>query len=150
MLYPMESNYVVSGFCPPEGKGIGRYGFSIGLKAEFAKKCLKFNVSQKELNHFNSIGNSIIKSVFDLNYQVKPYHLREHNDKYTILLAWCSTIGNSCEVGLDGNDDYDRIMKLPDDAMIEYHPHNVDSLLQSYSLLALWLKWYDIAYALVT
>ena len=38
-------------------------------------------------------------------------------------------------------------MDLQDDELLGYHPHNVDTMRQAYTILALWLKWFDSAYS---
>lgn len=55
--------------------------------------------------------------------------------------------GNACDLG--NVESGDRIRQMGDDEMIVYSPHNVDSMWQAYMLLAIWLKWFDGAFAMV-
>lgn len=144
MIYPHVPNYVISGFRPPPSGSVGGAGFSIGLRGKFAKEA--FNIKITETQHKNLLlcGEAIVSDLFK-SAHYPPYNFVEKDNEYTMLLWHCRTNGNACDVGHTER----TVENLKDDDMLEFHPHNVDSVHQAYSLLSLFLKWYDVAFALV-
>lgn len=148
MIYPNKCYYTISGFSPPsKDMAMGGYGFAIGLNAGFAKKCIQFNAKMENLSRLNDMGLERLKMIFDYATD-KPFHYQEKNDEPTLLLHWVQVPGNACDLGNAGIDTED-ILKMKDDDLLEYYPHNVDSIKQAYGLLSLFLRWYDSAFSLV-
>lgn len=149
MIYPRKPLYVISGFSPPaEGHEMGGYGFSVGLKASFAKRCIKFKMKQENVNRMNEIGEAMLSRIFPPKSFNPPFHFKDMDDEYTMMLGFVQVTGNACDIGTAGVSCED-IIKMRDDDMVEYHPHNVDSVHQAYMLLSLWLEWYSMAFSLV-
>ena len=140
MIYPDKGYYSISGFLPPDkNMTMGGYGFSIGLDPEFVKRVSKIEVTDAQLENLENIGRGIVERQMG-DCMFPPYTLTEIDGKRTLLLKYCRVNGNACDIGHMGNNSGDRY--LP------YDSHNVDSSVQAYTLLALWLKWYEIAYAI--
>jgi len=149
MIYPTKPFYVICGFSPPaKGYEMGGYGFSIGLQASFAKRCIKFKINQEKVSRMNEIGEAMLSRVFNSKSFNPPFHFKDMDDEYTMMLGFVQVMGNACDIGTSGVSCKD-IMEMPDDALVEYHPHNVDSVAQAYTLLSLWLQWYSMAFSLV-
>ena len=147
-MYPNKCFYVINGFLPPhEGNVMGGYGFSIGLKVEFAKKCLNYKITNKNIENLNNYGLERINRIFG-HEDRKPFYFHDVDDEWTILLRWVQVPGNACDLG-DGGLEPKDILKMNDDDFIEFEPHNVDSMKQAYALSSLWLKWYDCAFSFV-
>jgi len=149
MIYPNKCFYTISGFLPPydTSSPLGGYGFSIGLNAKFAKKCIEFKVNDYVNERVISDGKNVHTRIF--NYcHCNPYHfiIDEKNDNYTGLLNFVTVSGNACDLGICGST-IDDIMKMNDNDLVEFHSHNVDSIKQAYALLSLWLFWYDFIYS---
>ncbi len=148
MIYPKEPFYVVSGFSPIADRLLSRYSFSIGLKTDFAMKCLDKEMTDSAYDKLDNRRNEILKLI-DLDFgPLGPYQFFENEKgKTTCLLRWCQVPGNACDLGIDGRE-VDSIMnkKFIND-MIIYGPHNVDCMGQAYGLLSIWLTWADFAYA---
>tara|TARA_Y100000310_G_scaffold27990_1_gene26611 strand:+ start:4894 stop:5367 length:474 start_codon:yes stop_codon:yes gene_type:complete len=153
MIYPDEHFYVVDSF----GRGsdqMSSWGFSIGLDSEFAKRFYEREITDEEFENINLHGKNLVKNIFnskEISFIDTPYHfLRNDDEKSTFLLQWCSVIGNACDLGIDGRD-LGKIKKWDEYTMgglIEYGPHNVDSLQQASALFTIWNEWVKIAYAL--
>ncbi len=149
MIYPTKPFYVISGFSPPsEGYEMGGYGFSIGLKASFAKRCINFKMKKENVDRMNEIGQSALSRVFPPKSFNPPFNFMDINDGYVMMLGFVQVTGNACDIGVAGISCED-IIRMDDDRFVEYHPHNVDSVQQAYMLLSLWLEWYSMAFSLV-
>jgi len=147
-MYPNKCYYVITGFAPPsEGMEMGGYGFAIGLKAEFAKKCLNYKLKKENTDRLNLMGLERIKRVFSYGDR-NPFYFHDMNDEWTMLLRWVQVPGNACDIG-DGGLEPKDILNMNDNDFIEFQPHNVDGMKQAYTLLSLWLKWFDCAFACV-
>ena len=76
MIYPNEAFYVISGFSPrTNGDFNGAFNFYIGLKSNFAIKCL-----DKELTNFSKLVGDIyqigyLKAVDDYKDQLKKHNI---------------------------------------------------------------------------
>jgi len=152
MIYPREANYVICGFSAPfkEHSPMGMWGFSIGLKASFAKKCLERKITQENVDNMTNMGKELVARTFSDKYGIRdPHHFFEDGKEYNMLLKWVTVPGNACDVGNAGVT-MKQIMKMKDEDMLEYHPHNVDSMSQATVLLSLFLQWYSFAYALTS
>lgn len=145
MMIPREPSYVIQGFHPPSEKGmIAGYGFSIGLTSEFAKKVAAIEMTEDQYNRIHQMGNALITREY--GYTIfPPYGFLEVNGKRTLLLQYCRVPGSACDIGCSYND----FEHLSNKKLLEYHPHNVDAMFEAYTLLSLWLKWWDIANALI-
>ncbi len=155
MIYPNEPFYVVSSFQPSSGNNLGRFGFSVGLDPNFAKKAFEKEISEEIYKRFDKMGKSIIAlSGFKGKFTQPPYKFVENQKgNLTNLLRWCDVPGDACDLGIDGSElsnlmtrEFDDLIKYK--SMIEYGPHNVDSPQQAYALLSLWLNWSNHALAI--
>jgi hypothetical protein len=133
---------------------MGSYGFSVGLKPEFAKRFYEREIKGKEEKRISKIGEELVEGIFSVKKDLffeRPYHFVENQEgNSTLLLNWCNVPGNACDLGIEGTDlSRHKGENFGDeDFLIEYGPHNIDSLQQASGLLALWLRWTEIAYAI--
>lgn len=154
MIYPNESFYVLgTGFGVGTEGHMGSFGFSIGLDPKFAKRFYQKEMTEEHVKNINSRGKETIRSIFDYaeDFMIDtPYHfLRNEQGKRTLLLQYCQVLGNACDLGIDGME-LGRIItwdKFIMNSLIEYTPHNVDSLKQASVLLTIWNNWAISAYA---
>lgn len=150
MIYTDEAFYVIGrGFGLGRKGCMGSYGFAIGLDPKYAKRFYEKEITQQQSDNLDRHGKKIVRDIFDLEEESfinTPYHfLKNEKGNLTLLLQWCSVIGNTCDLGIDGMN-LDRIKRWQDDSLIEYEPHNVDTLHQAFGLLTLWNEWAAIAY----
>ena len=157
MVYPNEPFYVVGG-----GFGLGKsgdmssYGFSIGLDPKFAKKFYEREITDEEYEVFDKKGRAIIKNIFDEKDDSmidSPYRfLRNGHENPTLLLKFCRVAWGACELGVDGMklNGIKRWEEYTMSGLIEYGPHNVDTLEQASGLLTLWNEWAINAFALTS
>ena len=150
MIYPNEAFYVVGGFSYRSDLGVANsaYNFSIGLKPDFALKAYNKELPDNAFKKLNEIGITILKDLGFSSLMRQPYMFLENDKgKFTSLLRWCDVPGDACGLSLEGSQiNYLKNEKLSH-RMIEYNSHNIDSMLQAYSLLSLWLQWADTAFA---
>ena len=146
MIYPNIPSYVVSGFSPPpKGTGQSGYGFAIGLLGKFAKVAAKVELTEEQYDKFHTVGSIIMNR--DRNHTLfPPYGFTEIDGKMTMLLKYCRVDGSACDIGHTNHD----LKNLPDTRLLEYQPHNVDNMWQAYTLLSLWIKWWEIVHAFIT
>jgi len=147
MVYPNEAFYVVAGL-GLGNKETGNYGLSIGLKPELAKKFYERELTREEVRRMDREGKGIIKDFFDFESDIDPYHfVNNEKGNRTLLLQFCRTIGNACDLGIDGMELSDLERLFDPKFLVEYGPHNVDSRMQALSLFTLWNQWAVKAYA---
>ena len=141
--------YEVSGFFPYMDNGrllSGGFGFSVYLDRDIARKALAMELPKE--GNLNYTGRQILIdslkfSAFELeeDFIHEPYHFLKNDDgKLTSLLHWVDVPGDACDLGLHP----EEIEELKEDdykGWVEYHPHNVDSLSQAFSLLSLFIYW---------
>lgn len=152
MIYPDKPFYVVSGFerAPPE-IDMGAYGLATGLDMNLAKKAFGKELTQKTQDRFIEIGNHLVKSIGltkEDRMIMSPYMFIQNDEKmYTCLLHFVRVPGNACDLGIEWNQIDDVKRENSHRNLLEYGPHNVDSIHQAYGLLSLWLSWADHIYA---
>lgn len=143
MMFREKPSYIIQGFRPPADKGqVAGYGFSVGLTKEFADKAASIEMSEDQYNRIHSVGNALITREF--GYTIfPPYEFVEVDGKRTFLVQHCRVPGSACDLGCAPS----NFKSLQDGDLLEYYPHNVDHMFEAYTLLSLWLKWWDIANA---
>jgi len=147
MIYPNEPFYVV-GELGLGREGFGSYGFSIGLKPEFARRFYEETLSDEIFVRMDKLGREIVKEILGFELHENPYNFF-HNKKgeRTFLLKGCQTFGNSCDLSIDGSEISNLEILFDPEFLIEYQPHNVDSKMNALSLFTLWNQWAIDAYA---
>jgi hypothetical protein len=151
-MYPNETNYVIWGFSPPtkDQSPMGAWGFSIGLKASFAKKCIVKKITKENIDNMTKMGKALVERSFEKDSGIRdPHHFFEQNGEHNMLLKWITVPGNACDLGNAGVNEK-QIMEMTDDQMLEYHPHNVDTMRQATMLLSLFIQWYGFAVAVTS
>lgn len=150
MILSSESNYVVSGFGPPDRETfLGGWGFSIGLKGDFARKCLEHKLTEQNVERFNEIGKKLLAKTFKDKDFRDPYHFFDDTKDHCLLLKWLTVPGNACDLGSSGVTPK-QIKVYHNERFLEYDPHNVDTMSQACLLLTLFLQWHDFAVAILT
>ena len=152
MIYPHKPFYVVSGFTPPIEYQLGGFGFCVGIDMGLAKKALERKLPDEGFDRMQEIGKKIIVSsglAKKDEHIYPPYKFAESKEGYNLLLRFCDVPGNACSLGLDGDWLYkfERFDKYDGELLLEYVPHNVDSIHQAYALLSLWTNWADSVFA---
>lgn len=129
---------------------MGAWGFSIGLKASFAKKCITKKITQENVDNMTKMGKQLVLLSFNEDVGIRdPHHFFDDGKEYNMLLKWVTVPGNACDLGNAGVTEK-QIMEMKDDQLLEYHPHNVDTMRQATMLLSLFLQWYGFAYAMTS
>lgn len=135
--------YSIEGFEPRDDLTLGRYGFSIYLDKEFAKRALEKQLPEAGYNNMIDMAKTIIiaerlEKRKDMIYT--PYSFISTEKGLTYLFQSCTVPGNACDLGAS----WDEIESIPNELYknyIEYHPHNVDNSSQAHALLSIWLMW---------
>lgn len=135
--------YRVIGYSPPaKAMTLSGYGFSVNLDGDYARRCVNKKRPEGFDEKLNEFGKNVLRSLWNGMEHIRtPYVFLED----TMLLRFCSAPGNACDLGIDGID-LDRIDR---DETVSYHPHNVDSHVQAYALLSVWIMWFDYSLTLV-
>src|SRR3990167_912896 len=146
--------YRIEGFVPPS-RGetrMGMYGFGVKLDLDFAKQAFQNELSDKFYEVIKSRGERIVRSVFPRDkYIHEPYLFAGNengipsilNGNRTFLANSFIVPGNACSLNLDRDETSRLTEKNPYPNYVEYSPHNVDSIDQSYALLSLFMTWFD-------
>jgi len=140
-----KSFYVIEGL-EPASYAVNKYNFSIGLDIDFARRAFETEMPEGGEASMNEIGIGIMKEVGllrpDSEYTRPVYRFLE-NDKrdFTLLLSHINIPGASCSLDVTGDDINDMKGRDLSKRFIGYHPHNIESIYQAYTLLSLWLRW---------
>lgn len=152
MIYPGKPFYVISGFerASPEIK-MGAFGFGVGLDMDFAKKAYEMELTEEAYKTFIERGKEMIKSVGSAKNDLMIYppytFVPNKSGKLTKLLQYIQVPGDATQLGIVWRQVEDIQKGDPRGELLEYGPHNVDSVHQAYEELSLWLKWADHIYA---
>ena len=147
MFYGDKPIYRIGELEPRTDISMGRYGFSVGIDADVAKKALEIELPKDVYERLGEIGKEIIVSTGldkkDSLFLRNPYYFVKNNEgNLTWLLNWIQVYGDACTLGTDGEQ-----MSLAEGYhtgnFLGYYPHNIDYMSQAYTLLALWLRWAD-------
>jgi hypothetical protein len=115
--------------------GLGGAAFDIFLNGEFANKTRNIKLSDIKTDFMMEGATDILKSLGNRESQGLYFY------KDTMLLNYCCVDGSACRIGVSNmyieQDIYDR--------PLDYAPHNIDTSIQAYGLLSLWLHWFKCA-----
>ena len=133
-----------------KGEGdVHTHAFNIHLDSDFARKALQKDLSDEAYKNMDEIGKDIIKRFNPkISSTETPYVFYNNQNGRSLLICFTRTIGNACELGIDGND-FGAFKKGWKDSTIVYSNHNIDTLIQQKTLLSLFVQWVDIAEALI-
>ena len=138
--------YRIIGFEPSlEEIRLGGYGFSIELDGDFTRKAFETELPKERHNFLQKKAKDIIKKVgsSEVNYLLYSFLENEKGNLTCLVHSVDVPDGNACGLDLDMRNVH--YLKDPELSHVEYLPHNVDNIRQSYELLSLWLIWQDIA-----
>lgn len=152
MIYGGDNFYRIENFCPPLEERLGGYGFFIKLDRNYGKELPE--IARKKIQ---DIGKGIILRAGlakELGKIRNPFcFMEDESHKQTFLLRFLTVSDDACGLGIPSADfgflerlfrgEGERIIKQS----VEYIPHNVDSMKQSYALLSCWLAWVAAAEA---
>lgn len=115
------------------------------VDADFVSRCLNHKLERKNQESFNNFGIQILRNIF--NYK-EGFFLHDPfffiND--TLLIQGVQVPGNACGVDLESIDAVlNGGFKISN--VVNYLPHNVDSITQAYSIAVLFNKWVQCAEA---
>lgn len=141
----MKFHYKVMGFLPPSKPLPGTFGFGILLDGDFAIKPFNTKIEDVHRENLMESGRYIVNTLFredglEFSDTDAPYLFLDDS----CLLRVCMAPGNACDLAVEGNAMGD-FMQNPEQysgRWIDYGPHNVDTLKQSYTLFSLWNDWY--------
>ena len=143
----MKGLYRIHGFYPPDPNEIlaGGFGFNILLNRDFARKALQTKLPEGAYKNLEGIANQIIGRAFEIeDHGIMPYGFVENEDKeLTCLMHYCEVIGTRCNLYLEGSEIHEINMADNSRDFIIYRGHNVDTLIQAYTLLSIWLNWFN-------
>jgi hypothetical protein len=97
--------------------------------------------------NLEAIAKGTLHRLFGKDRMIRPpYHFVDD----TCLLHFVQVPGDACDLGIDGSElsEFKREKDSWKNA-INYTPHNVDSHMQAYALLSLFLTWAHIAEAVI-
>ena len=122
------------------------HSFDAHLDSGFARKALEKEMSQEQLDRINESGKDIIQGLMQPDRELidSPYVFYENRLLPYVIRA----PGNSCDLGLDGQEQ-EEFVKGNSNQTITYYHHNIDTLKQKITLLSLFVNWVDIAEALI-
>ena len=138
--------YRIEGLAP-HGEGLHSYSFSAYVDGGFAKKAFETKLPERGRKNIDSMGKETLRRLFGNDrLRGSPYHFVDD----TCLLRFIQVPGDACDLGIDGSDVSDIRNKTHDWYRVEYKPHNVDSHTQAYALASLFLRWADLAEAVMS
>lgn len=141
-------HYSIQSFCPPQGENrLGMWGFSIALDTTFAQVVKSRALTDRFLEQLQTAAADWGDRCAGYDGGSIP---RVNFWDDTMLLTNISVPGNAC--GLDM--ERDHFSRLDDQRwpprQIDYDPHNVDTMGQAAGLLAIWLFWFEGAFAQIS
>lgn len=141
-----EYHYEVVGFCPRTDIDMGRWAFGIRLSSSYAALLKDVPINQKRFDNLHARCHEVLLAVqgrdyLDLFHRSYP-HLQFWED--TCLLTNISVPGNACGLDMEWGT-FNELGKRDREHAVEYLPHNIDSMAQAVSLLAVWTTWYDLS-----
>lgn len=147
-----NASYRIEHFYPDHRRldKILSHGFSIHLELEVAQKLINIKLPKDHL--LNDIGLRYIQTVFGKCYdndRLISYRSPFDFYKDSILVSHVNVPGNACSLDINSNNIKDLTPKTHLNNLvstaISWEPHNVDSRNQAFTLLSLWLLWYESA-----
>jgi hypothetical protein len=152
---PFKFIYEFPFMFPPEECGVGRWGINARLDSEFAFKARDTEMSEVAYEMIQERGRTIIE-----RFGLSGYTSTSHPYRFvegSWLLHYAETPGNACGLGLDhptNSSVFGMWEKLKEEGefprAIGYDSHNVDSMIQSHSLISLFVNWADVAKAVLS
>lgn len=138
--------YEIVGLQPAGGDRLGRFGFSVFLDREIAKKA--FEKELPEGHHFNEIAESILIDCGLIKKSQRIYHspynfAKNEEGNLSSLIHYVQVPGDACELGMAWRE-IDSLRRDDHRNWVEYHPDNVDNHQQAYALLGLFTYWANI------
>ncbi len=135
--------YEIVGLQPASGDKLGRFGFSVFLDREIARKAL-----EKELPYDSpmiEISKQIVRDcgLKIADYENVYYFVKNKNEKLSCLMHYIQVPGNSCQLGMD----WMQVRGLEEKSYnnwVKYNPSNIDNHHQAYALLGLFTYWANI------
>lgn len=154
-IKPFKFIYEFPLLFPPEDCGEGRWGINARLDPEFAFKARDKEMSEGAYERIQERGRTIVE-----RFGLGKYALTSHPYRFvkgSWLLHYAETSGNACGLGLDhaaNSSLFGRWEELKEKGefprAIGYDSHNVDSMIQSHSLISLFVNWADVAKAVLS
>lgn len=130
--------YRIISLTPRTDIAMGRYGFGIYLDRAFAQRARAADFGPETQQRMQDEAKSqILRKLFKEKYIHPPFMFVDDS----ALVQSFQVPGDACQLGIDYRTIED--LKDSDGRNLEFSPHNVDCMQQSFGLLCLFTQWVD-------
>lgn len=152
-FYP-KYHYRVNSFCPRTDICMGRWGFTVELDYQYARKLVAHKITPEAFKRLTDMAEKAQEAVFKSSESQWSFPRRRTYQFWedTCLLTNVTVEpGNACGLDMEWGT-FEQVKRGNGGpwAKVDYLPHNVDSVHQAAALLAVWTIWYDHAEALMS
>lgn len=143
-----DYHYKIIGFCPRTDLSMGRWGFHVELDFDFAVRLHMFKLKAAEQRELRKRFRAIAMTISAKQYPLFEDYPRVSFLDDSMLISNIAVPGDACGLDIDDSREI-RSRERHRLSVVQYHPHNVDVMVQAVQLLAVFAEWYLVAAATV-